>query len=236
MAAAEKPKRQPVIVDIFSKEDFGDETVNQTVKGLQEGLKLSLKNKKDRARIFKSYIDLGAAYYRLFRYDQAETCHWKHLNMAKEKKYLNEEQVKTALTNLGCVLKQRMEYDEALVLYKEALEIAERIDDMRAYARLLNNMGNAYESMFDFESAIGCFEKRAELATDLKDSDGQIKAYACLGSIYNLRGELRKSIMYYDKVIINVRMKLGRPNCIFIFSELHKAKQKKNIWLRLFVS
>lgn len=204
-----KPVRIAPNVDIFKKEDFGNGAVNERFQEIQNKLKQSLKNKKERDQIYKCYIDLTAAYYRLFRYDEAETCCLKHLSMAREKKFLNEEQVKTALTNLGCILKQRKLYDEALIHYKEALEIAERIEDTRAYARILNNMGNIYELKYDFDSAIECFEKRAELAADLKDVDGQIKAYASLGSLYHLQGELRASILYYEKVIINIRMKLG---------------------------
>lgn len=222
MISREKSKtsRVPPNLDIFKKEDFGSKEVNEKFKEVQNNLKQSLKNKKERDQIFKCYIDLAAAYYRLFRYDEAETCCWKHLSMAREKKFLNEEQVKTALTNLGTVLKQKVLYEEALVYYKEALEIAERIEDSRAYARILNNMGNIYEVLFDFDSAIECFEKRAEIAADLKDVDGQIKAYACLGSIYHLKGELRTSILYYEKVIINIRMKLGKLSYIVSCSNI----------------
>ena len=217
LIGAEKSKstRVPPNADIFKKEDFGNEMVNGKFQEVQNNLKLSLKNKKERDQIYKCYIDLAAAYYRLFRYDEAETCCWKHLNMAREKKYLNEEQVKTALTNLGSILKQKRLYEEALIHYKEALEIAERIEDTRAYARILNNMGNIYEITYDFDSAVECFEKRAEIATDLGDVEGQIKAYASLGSIYHLKGELRTSILYYEKVIINVRMKLGKSQLHF---------------------
>ncbi len=218
-AGDKKVKRQQTVnVDIFAKEDFGNEEINKTINEFQDALKQGLKNKKDREVIYKAYIDLGAAYYRLFRYDKAEACHLKHLNMAKEKKFLNEEQVKTALTNLGCVLRQKMEYEEALKVYKEALEIAENINDMRAYARILNNMANIYEQTLDYENAIECYSKRAEISADLKDTDGQIKAYACLGSIFHLQGDLRKSISYYEQVIINVRMKLG--NQYFLFTSL----------------
>ena len=212
LVSQEKPKtiRVPPNIDIFKKEDFGNKEVNEKFQEIQSNLKQSLKNKKERDHIYKCYIDLAAAYYRLFRYDAAETCCWRHLNMAREKKFLNEEQVKTALTNLGAILKQKLLYEEALVYYKEALEIAERIEDKLAYARILNNMGNIYELLFDFDSAVECFEKRAEIAADLTDVDGQIKAYACLGSLYHLKGELRDSILYYEKVIINVRMKLGK--------------------------
>lgn len=204
-----KSSRVPPTVDIFKLEDFGSEVVNANFLEIQNKLKQSLKNRRERDQIYKCYIDLAAAYYRLFRYDEAETCCLKHLSMAKEKKFLNEEQVKTALTNLGCILKQKRLYGEALAHYREALEIAERIEDTRAYARILNNMGNIHELMYDFDSAIECFEKRAEFAADLKDVDGQTKAYASLGSLYHLKGELRTSISYYEKVIINIRMKLG---------------------------
>eukprot|EP00794_Sanderia_malayensis_P008012 gene8011-8871_t len=224
-----KLKRQAVLgIDVLGKEDFGNETINQTIKELQDLLRQKLKVRKDRELIYKAYIDLGAAYYRLFKFDKAEACHWKHLNMAKEKKFLNEEQVKTALTNLGCVFRQRMQFEEALMLYKEALEIAERIEDLRGYARLLNNMANIYENTFDLESAIECHMKRAEIAIDLKDTDGQIKAYACLGGIFHLQGELRKSILYYQKVIINIRMKLVKQQAKVLKEKEAEAQRLKD--------
>ena len=39
--------------------------------------------------------------------------------------------------------------------------------------------------------------------------NAQSKCAAALGSFYQLTGELRKSIMWYGTVIINLRMKTG---------------------------
>ena len=229
LTPAKKPKtvRIPPNVDIFKKEDFGNKEINDKFQEIQNNLKQSLKNKKERDQIYKCYIDLAAAYYRLFRYDEAEACCWRHLSMAQEKKFLNEEQVKTALTNLGTILKRKLLYEEALNHYKTALEIAEKIEDIRAYARILNNMGNVYEAQLEFDSAIECFEKRAEISTDLGDVDGQIKAFACLGSLYHLKGELRRSILYYEKVIINVRMKLGKARYTICLQIRERKYSKK---------
>ena len=206
-------------VDIYKKVDFGDEKVDAEIRELQEQLKLSLKNRRKRDKIYKSYIDLGNAYYKLFKFDKAEACHLKHLALARETKYYNEEQVKTALTNLGAALRQQRRYDQALLAYKEALEIAEKINDLRGNARILNNMANVYEMQYDFDNAIECHKARSEVSSKLKDIDGQIKAFAALGSLYNLKGELRESIMYYEKVIINLRMKIGNYELFPCFSK-----------------
>lgn len=63
--------------------------------------------------------------------------------------------------------------------------------------------------MLDIESATDCQLKRMELVSDLCDVDGQIKCAASLGSFYQLTGDIRESIMYYEKAVINLRMKIG---------------------------
>ena len=70
-------------------------------------------------------------------------------------------------------------------------------------------MSNVYEHVYDFESAIECQLKRMDIVIRLSDVNGQIKCAASLGSLYHLKGEIRESIMYYDKAIINLRMKKG---------------------------
>ena len=95
------------------------------------------------------------------------------------------------------------------------------MEDLASYGRILNNMSNVYEHVYDFESAIECQLKRMDIVTDLCDINAQIKCAAALGGLFQLKGEFRNSIMYYDKVIISLKMKKGNlitlTNVCFIY-------------------
>ena len=64
-------------------------------------------------------------------------------------------------------------------------------------------ISNVYEEVLDIESANDC------QLSDLCDVDGQIKWAAILGNLYQLTGDIRESIMYCEKAVINLRMKIG---------------------------
>ena len=70
-------------------------------------------------------------------------------------------------------------------------------------------ISNVYEEVLDIESAADCQLKRTQLVSDLCDVDGQIKWAAILGNLYQLTGHIRESIMYCEKAVINLRMKIG---------------------------
>ena len=71
-------------------------------------------------------------------------------------------------------------------------------------------MSNVYEHVCDFESAIESQLLRMDIVTDLCDVNAQIKCAASLGSLYQLMGQIRESIMNYEKAVINLRMKIGK--------------------------
>ena len=70
-------------------------------------------------------------------------------------------------------------------------------------------ISNVYEEVLDIESANDCQLKRTQLVSDLCDVDGQIKWAATLGNFYQLTEDIRESIMYYEKAVISLRMKIG---------------------------
>lgn len=82
-------------------------------------------------------------------------------------------------------------------------------DDKRSQARIMNNIANVYEQNCDFESATECQLTRMDLVTDLADINAQIKCAGALAGLYQLQGEIRDSIAYYEKAVINLRMKIG---------------------------
>lgn len=203
--------------DIYEVENFGSDLINEELAKLQADLKEKLKNRKDIKAQCVAYNNLGTAFFRLFKFDKAELCHHHHFLLSKpvttaipfaDKRPGDKNEEKIALVNLGCVYKGKREFELALQTFKNALDLAEELGDLKSSARTLNNMGNIYEQVCDFDSAVECELKRMDLVTDLCDVNGQIKCAAALGSLYQLKGEIRDSIMYYEKAVINLRMKI----------------------------
>lgn len=203
-------------VDIYEKPNFGDENVDVNITALQTTLKEKLKG-KDVEQKYIAYNDLGTAYFRLFKFDKAELCHHQHLQLSKpvttaipfqDKRPANKKEERTALINLGCVYHAKREFELALQTFKTSLDLAIEQDDSASEARIYNNMSNIYEKNMDFDSAIECQKNRMEKLHKCGDVNGQIKCAASLGSLFILVGEIRESIMYFEKAVINLRMKI----------------------------
>jgi len=203
--------------DIYETMEFGADNINENLKALMNKLVLSLKNSNNYESQMVAYNSLGIAYCRLFCYDKAELCHNKHLQLTYPMKSLmplqkaraeNKSEQKTALINLAYVYHAKRKFELSLQTLKMALDIAVELDNQASKARILGNMSNIYEQVYDFPSAIECQQQRYEIAANLADINGQIKAAAALGSFHQLTGEIRDAIEYYDKVVINIRMKL----------------------------
>lgn len=71
-------------------------------------------------------------------------------------------------------------------------------------------MSNIYEQNCDFESALESQLQRMELVDGLGDINAQIKCSASIASLYQLQGEIRESIAFYEKAVINLKMKNGK--------------------------
>ncbi|XP_012558370.1 tetratricopeptide repeat protein 28 isoform X1 [Hydra vulgaris] len=216
-------KRNQPKADLYETPNFGDEVVNKKIAELQQGLKDSLKDSRNKFAQCLAYNNLGTAYFRLFKYDAAEICFDLHLQIAKESTHLitfgnkSKYEAKTAIINLGCTYHMKKEYELALQTFREAIDLADELNDKASKARILSNMSNIYEDCCDFDSAIECQNQRMELVTELCDINGQIKSAATLGCLYCLTGQIRKSLENYDKVITNLRMKIVQKKLGSIF-------------------
>lgn len=134
----EKPKidimlRELPEVDIFEVPNFGNDDVNNKIIEMQTDLKLKIKDKKNVDGQYVACNNLGTAYYRLFKFDKAEICHFMHLQLSKpvtstipfqNKRAANKKEERIALVNLGCVYQCKREFELALQTFKEAYDLA----------------------------------------------------------------------------------------------------------------
>ena len=76
-----------------------------------------------------------------------------------------------------------------------AKEIGDRAGEGRAYG----NLGNAYQSLGDYQKAIEYHEKRLKIAKEIGDRAGEGRAYGNLGNAYDPLGDYQKAIEYHEK-------------------------------------
>jgi len=109
------------------------------------------------------------------------------------------------------------EYDDGLATLKDALSIAERINDKRLEARVLHNFGNIYRDMGDFANAVTHFERALTINEEIGD---ELSLSIILASISNLLYDLND----YDSAL-EYALK-----CLPIFEREHNRSSLINIY------
>jgi len=109
------------------------------------------------------------------------------------------------------------EYDDGLATLKDALSIAERINDRGLEARVLHNYGNIYRDMGDFANAVTHFERALTINEEIGD---ELSLSIILASISNLLYDLND----YDSAL-EYALK-----CLPIFEREHNRSSLINIY------
>ena len=78
---------------------------------------------------------------------------------------------------------------------KIAIEISDRGGEEAAYG----NLGNVYQSLGDYQKAMGYHEKQLKIAIEIGDRGGEARAYGSLGNVYQSQGDYRKAMEYQEK-------------------------------------
>lgn len=181
--------------------------LEELIAELEKELQSLWCNKPEREKLF---LDLGHAHYKLCKFDMARYYYEQYFNVVKGKRSL--PRLQRAYCNLGCVYRRLGDFVKAAEFLERGLAIAEELQDLRCQGRLYNNLGNICEMQKDFESAIYYHSKRRKIAEFLKDGDGEAKASASIANAHHCMGNLRKSIAYYERVVLWLKRKIGKTS------------------------
>lgn len=199
--------------EVIREEDEEDMKVASYTTGDLEELIVDLEKQLKKLRCDKPekeklLMDLGHAYYKLCKFQTSKDYYEQYFNLVKRHRSL--PRLQRAYCNLGCVYRRLGEYDKAAEYLESGLAIAEDLKDAKCQGRLYNNLGNICEMQKDFEGAIYYHSKRRKIAEDLKDGDCEAKASASIANAHHCMGNLRKSIAYYERVVLWLKRKLGK--------------------------
>lgn len=95
------------------------------------------------------------------------------------------------------LLNGQAQNDSAIALYKDALDLALKIDYHSGIGIALIGLGNTYLSKGNIKKAEEYHLRNIEFAEEVGDRDGAASSYNNLGNIYNETGEYTKAMQHY---------------------------------------
>ncbi|MBP0021652.1 MAG: tetratricopeptide repeat protein [Cyanobacteria bacterium SBLK] len=97
------------------------------------------------------------------------------------------------------------QFPEALQSWESALHLYQLIGDRGGEGDSLNNLGNIYSEIREYEKAINYYEQSLVIKRELGDRSGEGMTLGNLGTIFYSRGEYEKAIDYYEQSLIIAR-------------------------------
>ena len=81
------------------------------------------------------------------------------------------------------------------------MKIAKEIGDRAGKGRAYGSLGNAYDSLGEYQKAIEYNEKLLKIAKEIGDRAGEGGGYGNLGNAYQSLGDYQKAIEYHEKLL-----------------------------------
>lgn len=102
------------------------------------------------------------------------------------------------LNALGKAYRHKGQYPEAIVCYKEALEIFRELGNRRGEGLSLSNLGLVYADRGQRLKAISCFEEAVEIFRQLGDRHVEGQILANLGTAYRRQGQDERALALWE--------------------------------------
>ncbi len=122
-----------------------------------------------------------------------------------------------SILNLLCVVHSKLleQYEKAIQYNDEALKIARKIENLRAEAALLSNLGELVERQGDFEQALQLYQNAIDLSKETGNKDKEIGYHVNLGRAQVLLGAYDQAVETLERLISSF------PQKTYLFSEAH---------------
>jgi predicted ATPase/DNA-binding SARP family transcriptional activator/DNA-binding CsgD family transcriptional regulator len=133
------------------------------------------------------------------------------------------------LGNLGLVLKERGEYDQAVALYEESRIINAEIGNIRGVSSALGNLGIIALDRQEYDRARALQEESLAIKRSVEDDGGVITSLNNLAAIFVEQGEYQRAQELSREALVLAR-RLGLKRSMFVaqlnlgFSALHQGR------------
>jgi len=147
---------------------------------------------KDSTAIALAHSDIGNAYTRVNRLDEALEYHLKAYTLRSALGL--KAQAAGSVSNIAVIYKQLGNYKEALEYMHRSLKIYEDFNDEARQAVVLNNMGNVYMSYLKFDAARNSYRRAIALAAKTKSASSLANGYSGLFKYYYHQENYREAL------------------------------------------
>ncbi|MEK6615010.1 MAG: tetratricopeptide repeat protein [Bacteroidota bacterium] len=106
--------------------------------------------------------------------------------------------------------------DTSIILSKQALSLAEKVQWKKGIANSYGHLGTYYYFKADYPKALDYYLKALRIDEELKDKIGMSKRLGNIGNVYNDQGDYHKALDYYFKAL-KIEEELGNKNNIAIW-------------------
>ena len=117
----------------------------------------------------------------------------------KKKQALENEQAVVLAT--GQAYDKLEQYKEALDSYKQALAIAQEIDDRVGEGATLNNIGRVYADLGRYEKALDYYQQALMISQEINDWAGEGATFNNIGRVYTKREQYEQALYCYGQAL-----------------------------------
>ena len=145
-----------------------------------------------------------------------------------------EEFLGIAYGNMGHMYNELKEYQRALELSQEALNINQKFRDKFEKARILQNMGSAYCFSGRPRKSIECCEKSVRILREIGHKKGESTSYGILATSYQVLDDIETS-KHYNQMSIDINHDMNQfADLAIVYG--NKGGLNYNMGLREFLS
>ncbi|NOR86699.1 MAG: tetratricopeptide repeat protein, partial [Bacteroidales bacterium] len=145
----------------------------------------------------KCLNSLGVSLRRLNYEREAIDYYLEALNLSRAIK--SDKSIAVALNGIGNVFVNIEQYDKAMPYFREALVLEK--NNKRGTNYNLSNIGETLMFQQEYDSALYYYYQALDIANELMHKDNASVIYNCIGQLYQLKGDYKKSTEYYQAAI-----------------------------------
>ena len=158
---------------------------------LQEGLRVFI-DQNDEMWQAITYMEIGAVYYDLENWDEANANYKLALDISRKNK--RQDFVAAILGNMGGVFIEQESFDRALAYLTESNRIALKRGSITNQIITYNDIATAYYGKKDYQNAIINYTAAIDLADSIQSLDVLSDGYKERASVYEAMGNFRKAL------------------------------------------
>lgn len=176
-----------------------------------------------KTKLIHSYNNIGIIYY--LNEDHKEALEYYRLaeqETAKNKEVLGNKFpyiLGRILNNIGSLLENMGDYDQALEVYFRALRLSSEFGDLVNMGNLYANIGKSYQKTANYDLALSNLKESVKVRKEAGDEFGLSRSFMHIGSFYRESKRSLDSAIYYYEMSLEIAKKVGSPEIIIVGSK-----------------